>query len=124
MSGDTHASRAMPSEEARAELLTFAQRLHRAIGMKETDGTPSATVTHDGKVWRAEAHVLGRRGYGVVCSSGVEDGAAGAYGYGDRAHRAVMNAIADALALRGVTAPDMPATPEKIWRALQDATLS
>jgi carbon-monoxide dehydrogenase large subunit len=33
----------------------------------------------------------------------------------------VMNAVADALALRGATAPDMPATPEKIWRALQQA---
>jgi CO/xanthine dehydrogenase Mo-binding subunit len=31
-----------------------------------------------------------------------------------------MNAIADALALRGATAPDMPATPEKIWRALHN----
>jgi carbon-monoxide dehydrogenase large subunit len=31
----------------------------------------------------------------------------------------VMNAIADALALRNAIAPDMPATPEKIWRALQ-----
>jgi aerobic carbon-monoxide dehydrogenase large subunit len=33
----------------------------------------------------------------------------------------VMNAIADALALRGADTPDMPATPEKIWRALQTA---
>jgi carbon-monoxide dehydrogenase large subunit len=32
-----------------------------------------------------------------------------------------MNAIADALALRGAIPPDMPATPEKIWRALQNA---
>jgi carbon-monoxide dehydrogenase large subunit len=38
------------------------------------------------------------------------------------APQTVMNAIADALALRGATAPDMPATPEKIWRALQNAT--
>jgi len=37
------------------------------------------------------------------------------------APQTVMNAIADALALRGTTAPDMPATPEKIWRALQNA---
>ena len=37
------------------------------------------------------------------------------------APQTVMNAIADALALRGATAPDMPATPEKIWRALQNA---
>jgi CO/xanthine dehydrogenase Mo-binding subunit len=32
-----------------------------------------------------------------------------------------MNAIADALALHGAATPDMPATPEKIWRALQNA---
>jgi carbon-monoxide dehydrogenase large subunit len=37
------------------------------------------------------------------------------------APQTVMNAIADALALRGAPAPDMPATPEKIWRALQKA---
>jgi carbon-monoxide dehydrogenase large subunit len=37
------------------------------------------------------------------------------------APQTVMNAIADALALRGAPVPDMPATPEKIWRALQKA---
>lgn len=31
---------------------------------------------------------------------------------------AVMNAVIDALAARGVTAIDMPATPEKVWQAL------
>src|SRR5581483_7999598 len=34
---------------------------------------------------------------------------------------AVMNAIADALAADGVTDLDMPATPERVWRALQEA---
>jgi carbon-monoxide dehydrogenase large subunit len=34
---------------------------------------------------------------------------------------AVMNAILDALAARGVRHVDMPATPERIWRALQAA---
>jgi carbon-monoxide dehydrogenase large subunit len=38
------------------------------------------------------------------------------------APQTVMNAIADALALRSANAPDMPATPEKIWRALRNAT--
>jgi carbon-monoxide dehydrogenase large subunit len=33
---------------------------------------------------------------------------------------AVINAIVDALAARGVRHIDMPATPEKIWRALQE----
>jgi carbon-monoxide dehydrogenase large subunit len=32
----------------------------------------------------------------------------------------VMNAVIDALAPRGITALDMPATPEKIWRALAE----
>ncbi|WP_240789883.1 xanthine dehydrogenase family protein molybdopterin-binding subunit [Roseomonas sp. HF4] len=34
------------------------------------------------------------------------------------APQVVMNAIADALAAVGATPPDMPATPEKLWRAL------
>jgi len=34
---------------------------------------------------------------------------------------AVMNAVADALASRGKPAVDMPATPEKVWRALNAA---
>ena len=42
-------------------------------------------------------------------------GEAGAIG----APVAVMNAVIDALALLGVTNLDMPATPEKVWRAIQ-----
>ena len=34
---------------------------------------------------------------------------------------AVMNAVLDALATRGVHSLDMPATPERVWRALQSA---
>lgn len=34
---------------------------------------------------------------------------------------AVTNAVIDALRLRGITRIDMPATPEKIWRALNGA---
>ncbi len=34
---------------------------------------------------------------------------------------AVMNALLDALSERGVTAIDMPATPQSVWRAIQDA---
>jgi carbon-monoxide dehydrogenase large subunit len=44
-------------------------------------------------------------------------GEAGAVG----APPAVMNAILDALAQRGVTAIDMPATPQSVWRAIRDA---
>jgi carbon-monoxide dehydrogenase large subunit len=32
-----------------------------------------------------------------------------------------MNAVLDALAPLGVDALDMPATPERIWRAIEDA---
>jgi len=35
------------------------------------------------------------------------------------APQAIICAILDALAPRGVTHIDMPATPERIWRALQ-----
>jgi len=34
---------------------------------------------------------------------------------------AVMNAILDALAPLGVRALDMPATPERVWRAIRDS---
>jgi len=34
---------------------------------------------------------------------------------------AVMNAITDALRSKGAGAVDMPATPEKVWRALNAA---
>ena len=34
---------------------------------------------------------------------------------------AVMNAVIDALAPLGVRHLDMPATPERVWRAIQDA---
>ncbi len=33
----------------------------------------------------------------------------------------VMNAVVDALAEHGVTHVDMPATPLKLWQAIQDA---
>ena len=44
-------------------------------------------------------------------------GEAGAVG----APPAVMNAILDALSVRGVKAIDMPATPQSVWRAIRDA---
>ena len=37
------------------------------------------------------------------------------------APQVVMNAVADALAQVGAVAPDMPATPEKLWRAISGA---
>ena len=35
---------------------------------------------------------------------------------------AVVNAVIDALAAPGVTHLDMPASPWKVWRAIQDAS--
>ena len=33
---------------------------------------------------------------------------------------AVINAVVDALSARGVTDMDMPATPERVWRAIEE----
>mgnify|MGYP001981174958 CR=1 FL=1 len=35
--------------------------------------------------------------------------------------RALINAVVDALSEFGVTHIEMPATPERVWRAIQDA---
>ena len=32
-----------------------------------------------------------------------------------------MNAVVDALSVFGIRHIDMPATPERVWRAIQDA---
>jgi carbon-monoxide dehydrogenase large subunit len=50
---------------------------------------------------------LGVKGVGEVGSIGVPP--------------AVINAVVDALSAAGVEHIDMPATPERVWRALQDA---
>jgi carbon-monoxide dehydrogenase large subunit len=55
----------------------------------------------------APSHPLGIKGCG-------EAGAAGA-------PPAVMNAILDALTPLGVRRLDMPATPERVWRAIEEA---
>lgn len=91
----TGASAATPTaDEARAELLAFARRLHRACGLRDSDGTPSATVARDGFGWRATAHLLGRRlRLADACIAGVEDGAAGAWGHGATPEDAIAAAI-------------------------------
>jgi len=49
----------------------------------------------------------------------------GAKGVGETgtiaAPAAVMNAVVDALSPFGITDIDMPATPERVWRALEEA---
>lgn len=83
-----------PVDEARAELLAFAERLHRARGLSRLDGPPTAAVARDGFGWRATAHLLGRRlRLADACIAGVEDGAAGAWGHGATPEAAVAAAI-------------------------------
>lgn len=69
------------------------------------DDLPSMTIAFD-EVVEAD-NPLGVKGAGESATSG--------------APAAVMNAIRDALAQAGVQRFDMPATPERVWRALRDA---
>ena len=69
------------------------------------DDLPSLSVTS--RDVPSPTNPLGVKGAG-------EGGTVGAPG-------AVINAILDALAPLGVTHIDMPATPERVWRAIQDA---
>ena len=55
----------------------------------------------------AKTNPLGVKGCG-------EAGCAGAL-------TSVMNAVADALSVYGIKHIDMPATPQKVWQAIQDA---
>jgi aerobic carbon-monoxide dehydrogenase large subunit len=54
-----------------------------------------------------KANALGSKGVG-------ESGTSGALG-------ATLNAIFDAVRPLGITALDMPVTPDKLWRALREA---
>jgi carbon-monoxide dehydrogenase large subunit len=63
--------------------------------------------THDFHPVPAKTNVLGAKGCG-------EAGCAGAL-------PSVMNALVDALSEYGIRHIDMPATPERVWRAIQEA---
>jgi aerobic carbon-monoxide dehydrogenase large subunit len=63
--------------------------------------------THDFHAVPAKTNVLGAKGCG-------EAGCAGAL-------PSVMNALVDALSEYGIRYIDMPATPERVWRAIQEA---
>jgi len=69
------------------------------------DDLPFITLAFD-EVVEAD-NPLGVKGAGESATSG--------------APAAVMNAIRDALAPAGVTRLDMPATPERVWRAIREA---
>ena len=71
---------------------------------RASDAPPFVTAHHPVP---AKTNPLGVKGCG-------EAGCAGAL-------TSVMNAIADALAELGIRHIDMPATPEKVWRAINDA---
>jgi carbon-monoxide dehydrogenase large subunit len=73
--------------------------------MPRADDLPSFEVHH--KAMPSSDHPFGAKGAG-------ESGATGAPG-------AVMNAVAHALRSRGIAHLDMPATPAKVWQALNDA---
>ena len=64
--------------------------------------------THDFHPVPAKTNVLGAKGCG-------EAGCAGAL-------PSVMNALVDALSEYGIRHIDMPATPERVWRAIQEAS--
>jgi len=81
-----------PSEESQRRRWTFFSSL---LGWRRRSRTASATI------------ILGAKGAG-------EAGTVGAL-------PAVMNAVMDALASLGVRHLDMPATPERVWYAIQDA---
>jgi len=72
--------------------------------MPRADDLPMLALGHH--VARCTTNPLGAKGAG-------ESGVAGSLPAG-------VNAVLDALASRGVTHLDMPMTPQRVWRALQD----
>lgn len=74
-------------------------------GMPRAEDVPSAELTTQGT--HTDNNPLGAKGAG-------EAGTIGAI-------PAIMNAIIDALSPLGVRHMDMPATPERIWRAIREA---
>lgn len=81
------------ADEARAELLAFAERMRRACGLRASDGAPSAEVKCVGRSWLATAHLLGRPVVGNGDASGCEDGDAGVWAYGPTPEGAAANAV-------------------------------
>jgi carbon-monoxide dehydrogenase large subunit len=74
-------------------------------GLPRADDLPSIGVLYEGVP--CTTNPLGAKGCG-------EAGCAGSL-------PAVMNALVDALRPLGVRHIDMPATPERVWRAIQGA---
>ena len=76
-----------------------------AVGAVRADDAP--LFTHAFHPVPAKTNVLGAKGCG-------EAGCAGAL-------PSVMNALVDALGEYGIRHIDMPATPERVWRAIGEA---
>ncbi len=74
-------------------------------GLPRADMTPPFSVSYHSVP--ATTNVLGAKGCG-------EAGCAGSLS-------SVMNALVDALSVYGITHIDMPATPQLVWQAIQDA---
>jgi carbon-monoxide dehydrogenase large subunit len=89
-------------DEASGQLLTGS---YLSYAMPRATDVPSyqvaTTVTH------CTHNPLGVKGVGEVGAIGSPP--------------AVMNAVCDALAHLGVRHVDMPATPERVWRAIRDS---
>ena len=73
--------------------------------MPRADDVPSMVV--HSRPTKTALNEMGAKGVG-------KSGCAGSLG-------SVMNAVIDALSTVGVTEMDMPATPEKVWRAIREA---
>ena len=109
--GQTHGGAAQGIGQALWELCSYdaeGQLLSASFmdyAMPRADMLPSFT-TDISEVW-SPTNRLGVRGAG-------EGGTTGALG-------AVVNAVVDALAEFGVTHIEMPATPERVWRAIHES---
>jgi len=90
-------------DPASAQLLTGS---FMDYGIPRADELPAFSVTLDTGL-PCRTNPIGAKGAG-------ESGTVGS-------PPAVMNAVLDALAAKGVRRLDMPASPERVWRALRDA---
>ncbi len=110
--GQTHGGTAMGIGQALMEECAYDPRTGQLLSgsfmdycMPRADNLPSFNLGHNSVL--APNNPLGIKGAG-------EGGTAGA-------PPATINAIVDALRELGVTHVEMPATPERVWRAIRDA---
>jgi carbon-monoxide dehydrogenase large subunit len=88
--------------DAEGQLLTGS---YMDYAMPRAHHAPNITVVHHPVP--AKTNPLGVKGCGEAgCAGGLAS---------------VMNAVVDALSVHGIRHLDMPATPERVWKAIQDA---